>query len=147
MELTEEDPAEIKPETVVPGEQIVYARLLQWGSHTALMILVASFVVYLFSLMPMRIPHEELAKVWELPVSRYLQAMDMGAGWDWVRHIRNGDVLPLVGVAFLASVTLLCYVPLLVVFLRKREFMYSLICLAEILVLTLAASGVLTVGH
>jgi hypothetical protein len=25
--------------------------------------------------------------------------------------------------------------------------MYSLICLAEILVLTLAASGVLTVGH
>ena len=147
MEVTEEGPAEITSEAVVPVEQTIYARLLQWGAHTALVILIASFLVYLFALLPLRIPHEQLAKSWGMPVASYLQDMGMGRGWDWVKHIGNGDVLPLVGVAFLASVTLLCYVPLLVVFLRKREFIYSLICLAEIMVLTLAASGVLTVGH
>lgn len=128
-------------------EQTVYARLLQWGAHLGLIILVGTFLVYVFKLLPLRISPENLASVWGLPVSHYLEAMAMGRGWEWISHVGNGDILPLIGVTFLASVTVLCYLPLLFVFVRKRDILYSLICLAEIVVLTLAASGLVRVGH
>ena len=38
-----------------------------------------------------------------------LQAADIGTGWSWVSNLGEGDMLNFVGIAFLAGVTIICY--------------------------------------
>ncbi len=127
-------------------ESHAYAAVLDWGTRLGLGVLLITFVIYVTDLLPLRITHEALPRYWGLPVRDYLQAMQMSAGWAWLHHLGNGDVLALLGVAFLAGITLAAYLPLLVGFTRKRDWMNAVICVAEVGVLALAASGVLQGG-
>jgi hypothetical protein len=71
----------------------------------------------------------------------------MPEGWGWLLMLGNSDVLPLVGIAILSGISVLCFVVLLPVYAAKRDPIYFTIAALEIAVLTLAASGVLTAGH
>lgn len=68
------------------------------------------------------------------------------AGWSWLKNIGKGDYMNFVGIAILAGLTIACYLAIIPALLRKKDMAYLGIAIAEVLVLTLAASGLLKSG-
>ncbi len=130
----------------VTEEQLAYARLLDGGMKIGLLGLVATFGVYLSGALPPRVPVDDLPRYWSMPVKQYLAATGVHPGWSWLRLLGHGDFLNFGGIAFLAGVTLACYAAIVPIFLRKRDHLYAGIATVEVLVLALAASGVLNAG-
>ncbi|MFA4944226.1 MAG: DUF1634 domain-containing protein [Lentisphaeria bacterium] len=139
------NPAATPPATVSP-EQRLQAAILQWGSRAGLYLLALSFLLYLSGLLPARIPPAELPRLWGLPVRNYLHAAGLKPGWGWIGHLGNGDVLPLLAVAVLAALPAAGFLLLAVHYFRRRDHAYAWLCLAELGVLLLAASGLLHPG-
>lgn len=139
--------SEPAPPAIQPPEQVLYARLLDWGTRVGLTALVAVFVAYGVGLVEPHVPHERLPEVWNLPVSRFLEATGLPAGWQWLRFAHRGDIANLIGIALLAGCSLVALVALVGLYLRRGDRLYAAICAAEIAVVVLAASGVLTAGH
>jgi len=139
--------SEPAPPVAQPPEQVVYARLLGGGTRAGLAVLVAAFVAYAAGLVEPQVSHARLPEVWGLPVSQFLDATGVPAGWQWLRLAHRSDIANLVGIAMLAGCSLLPLLALAVSYLRRGDRLYAAICAAEIAVVVLAASGVLTAGH
>jgi hypothetical protein len=133
--------------TEVPEEQQLYARWLAFGVRLGFGALVTSFVIYLTQLVPPSIPPSELPRYWSLPVAEYIAATGAPTGWSWVMRLGESDLLNFVGVAILGSTTVLCYLHVLPLFLRRRERALVAICILEIIVLAGAASGFMFTHH
>ncbi len=144
LELPRARPAAARP--AVAEEQLAYARLLDGGMKAGLLGLIVTFAVYVTGALPPRVPVAELPRLWSLPVKQYLAATGVHAGWSWVRLLAHGDFLNFVGIAFLSGVTLACYLAIVPIFLRKKDHVFAGIAILEVLVLALAASGVLNAG-
>lgn len=129
------------------AEQRVYAGWLDAGTKIGFVALVATFFVYVFELVPPGIPLEHLPRYWHLPVDEFIRRTGAPTGWTWVARLGEGDLLNFVGVAILAFVTLACYARVLPLFVRARDRVFAAICVAEIVVLVVAASGLVGAGH
>ena len=129
------------------SEQHLYADWLDVGTRVGFAALVASFVVYVTGLVPPGIAHTDLPRYWSLPVTEYLAATGAPSGWAWIARLGESDLLNFVGVAILGTVTILCYARILAVFVRSRERALAAICIAEVVVLAVAASGIFGAGH
>ena len=127
--------------------ELIYARWLAVCARAALLLLIMSFAVYMTGLLPPLIPLERLPSVWGLGLERFLAAAGAPAGWDWLGVVRTGDYANLVGVALLATVTIVCYARLLAALLAARERPLAWLAAAQIAVLVAAASGLLTGAH
>jgi len=127
-------------------EQVAYAKLLDIGMKVGLLMLVISFALYLLGIFTPHVPVSELPKYWSMPVKEYLKATDIHTGWSWVYQLGKGDFLNFVGIAFLSGVTILCYMRIIPILFRKKDTVYAVLAIIEVLVLTLAASGVLKAG-
>jgi hypothetical protein len=68
-------------------------------------------------------------------------------GWAWVAMLGKGDFLNFIGIVILSGVTIICYLAIVPALLRKNDRAYLAMAILEVLVLTLAASGILAVGH
>jgi hypothetical protein len=123
-----------------------YARWLLWGTRVGLALLVAGFLVYAAGLVAPHVPIERMPALWSGPAAEYLKATGIDPGWGWARLLPRGEMLPLAAIAFLASCSIACLAAAMPVFFRGGERALALICLLEILVLVLAASGLL-VSH
>lgn len=130
-----------------PEEQLRYARLLDLGTRVGLVVLVLSFAAYVFGLAESHVPVQRLAEVWQHPVARYLELTGSPTGWGWVALIHRGDVAGLVGIAILAGCSLVCLGALIPLYLRRGDKAFAFLCVAEIAVVVLAASGWLAGGH
>jgi len=128
-------------------EQRIYARWLAAGILIGFSSLVASFFIYLFGLMPPGIPPETLPRYWSLPVHEYVALTGAPTGWSWLRRLGESDLLNFAGVAVLGTTTLVCYLRLVPVLAKARDRILLFICLAEIVVLAVAASGVAFSTH
>lgn len=128
-------------------EQQAYAKLLGIGARLGLTGLAASFALYWFGIFQPYIPLAELPRYWSLPVNQYLQSTNAPTGWGWLALIDRSDYLPLVPIAFLSILTLLCYVRVLPMFLAKDNRVFAAIATLQIAVLALAASGMLGWRH
>ena len=124
-----------------------YALLLDWGSRVGLVLLVISFTGYLFGLLPAHVPPEQLPALWTHPVATYLQLTHSPRNWEWITMVKHGDHSNMVGIAVLAGCSLPPLLALIPLFLRQRDIVYAIICALEVVVLLLAASGLLTSGH
>jgi hypothetical protein len=58
-----------------------------------------------------------------------------------------GDFINFIGIAILAGVTVLSYLAIIPLLLKRRDFIYAVLASLEVLVLAVAASGIITVGH
>lgn len=130
-----------------PMEQLRYARWLDWGTRVGLAVLVVVFLAYGAGLTTPHVPHERLPKVWSLPVSEFLQATGSPTGWQWLAHLHRGDIANLLGIALLTGCSLLSLLVVIPVYARRGDRLYVALCAAQIVVLLLAASGLLTTGH
>jgi hypothetical protein len=91
------------------GEQHVYARWLDAGTRIGMLLLLASFAIYVFGLLDPHVPHAELVRLWSLPVERYIAATGAPTGWAWLQHLHKGDYLNFLGVAVFTTITVVCY--------------------------------------
>ena len=128
-------------------EQQLYARWLDVGTKVGFAVLVVTFFVHVFELLPPGIALEDLPRYWHLPVDEFIAMTGAPTGWTWVARLGEGDLLNFVGVAILGAVTILCYARVLPLFLRAGERVFAAICVAEIVVLIAAASGIFGAGH
>ncbi len=129
------------------NEQIIYARWLDWGTRISLAVLVATFLAYVLGVTPAALPLAEVPRFWGLPLERYLALSGAPSGWGWLAMLDKGEYQSLVGVALLGLVTVLCYLRLLPALLVRGERLQAAIVVAQVVVLLLAASGVLAGGH
>ncbi|MBI5848830.1 MAG: hypothetical protein HZB31_12960 [Nitrospirae bacterium] len=127
-------------------EQVAYAKLLDIGMKVGLLMLVISFIMYLLGIFTPHIPVNDLPKYWSMPVKDYLKATNIHTGWSWIYMLGKGDFLNFTGIAFLSGITIVCYLRIIPILFRKKDTVYAVLAIIEVLVLTLAASGVLKAG-
>jgi len=127
-------------------EQLEYAKLLDIGMKVGLLMLLISFTIYVFGIFTPHVPVGDLPKYWSMPVKDYLKATDIHTGWSWVHLLGKGDFLNFTGIAFLSGVTILCYLRIIPILFRKKDTVYAVLAIIEVLVLVLAASGILKSG-
>lgn len=127
-------------------EQLAYAKLLDSGMKLGLIMLVITFAIYLTGILTPHIPVNDLPKYWGLPVYKYLELTGIHPGWSWLAMMNKGDFLNFFGIAFLAGVTIFCYIRIIPIFFRKKDSIYGVIAMLETIVLALAASGILKSG-
>jgi hypothetical protein len=148
----------ISPETTpeaTQSEQILYARVLEIGMYIGLVILFITFGVYVSGIMTPAVPLDQVSSYWHLGVHDYLVAVNQNhlqldhppTGWAWLTMLGKGDFLNFIGIAILGGITIICYLAIIPTLLRKKDNVYVAMALVEVMVLTLAASGILAVGH
>ncbi len=124
-----------------------YAILLDWGTRLGLLVLVLGFAAYLLGFIAPLVSLDELPHLWNQPVAVYLEKTGTPTGWGWLALAGKGDMLNLVGIAILAGCSLPPLVGLIPLYIQRRDYAYAGICAAIVLVLVLAASGILSGGH
>jgi hypothetical protein len=128
-------------------EQILYASILEKGMYLGLVILLVTFAVYALGIMKPYIPLDQVSQYWSMNVHEYLEHAHIKTGWSWVGMINYGDFINFVGVAVLAGVTAICYLAIVPILLKNDDKVYAVLAFLEAVVLALAASGLLKVGH
>lgn len=136
-----------KPAVAQSTEQLRYATLLDFCTRIGLVVLVLSFAAYVTGLLEPLVPLERLPELWSQPVGSYLTQTQMPTGWGWLAHVGKGDVVGLLGIVILAGCSVLCLLALVPHYLRRGDKAYVALCLAEVAVVLLAASGLISGGH
>ena len=136
-------------------EQLLYAKILEFGMYAGLAILLVTFLLYISGIMAPAVPIDQLPNYWVLSVHDYVEAVnhdflhrDHGVtGWGWMALLGKGDFVNFLGIAMLSGVTIVCYAGIVPTLLRKKQTAYVLMAIAEVVILVLAASGILAAGH
>jgi hypothetical protein len=136
-----------KEQSLKPSrDQIIYANLLVIGVWSGIFILVTTYAIYLSGLLS---PHVDMAlipKIWGKGVAEYLEMTHSPHGWGWITLLSKGDFLNYIGFILLALMTIFCYLVLLRGYIRNKNWIFSIIAFLEIVVLSIAASGILGSG-
>ncbi|UCH44762.1 MAG: hypothetical protein JSV11_10755 [Nitrospiraceae bacterium] len=130
----------------VTEEQILYANILNKGMVVGLIGLVVTFIIYGAGIMEPMIPLAQVQNYWVMPVQYYLAASGIHAGWAWLGRLGYGDMLNFLPIALLSLLTIVCYLAILPGLIRKKDTAYVVLVIVEVLVLTVAASGILGSG-
>lgn len=134
--------------TLEPGpEQVRYAAILEKGMGLGLLILLITFTIYALGILKPYIPLDEISQYWSLSVHEYLEEAHIEDSWSWLGKLNYGDFINFIGVAILAGVSIICYLAIIPILLRSKDRVYAVLAFVEVLVLCLAASGKLAVGH
>ena len=127
--------------------QLTYATVLSWTSTLGMILIVAGYIIYVFELLPVAVSPAEIAMHWHLRASELHAAVSVPSGWDWVQHLGKGDVMSYASIVYLSSVTMFCLAVIIPVFLKEKDSIYTVLTTLQVLVLLLAAVGVISGGH
>lgn len=129
------------------SEQQLYAKIVYHMNHLGLFALVAGFALYLTGMLTPHVPLEDLPQYWSLPLEQYLEKTGALTGWQWISELGYGDVAPLIGVAVLASIPLVCYLVLFFQFLQRGIKPLVVITVIELFFMLLSASNLIQISH
>jgi hypothetical protein len=137
------------------SEQLLYAKVLQIGMYVGLVVLFITFGLYVSGILSPAVPIDQVPSYWHQGVHDYLEAVNHDhlrmdhppTGWAWITMLGRGDFLNFVGIVILGGITIVCYLAIVPTLARKKDHAYLVMTLLEALVLALAASGILAVGH
>ena len=132
----------MEPEIKQPAEQLPYATVMHWGTLAGFIVLIVSFFAYVFGWLPASVPLEQMPRLWNLPTAEYLKATGTPTGWSWLFMMGKGDFASLLGIAILSGCSIACIVAIIPVYAKAKNTTYIAICVLEIAVLLLSASGV-----
>jgi hypothetical protein len=127
-------------------EQLLYARVLEKGMYLGLLILLITFGLYALGIMDPYVPLDKISEYWNMNVNDYLHHLDIKAGWAWTGMLKYGDFVNFIGIAMLSGVTIVCYAAIVPTLLRNKDTVYAVLAVLEVIILALAASGILGVG-
>jgi len=136
-------------------EQILYASILEKGMYIGLLLLIITFALYVFGIMKPVVPLAEVSGYWQQSAHQYLEAINhdflhwdhLPLGWAWFKLLGKGDFLNFLPIAILSGITILCYLAIVPGLFRRGDAAYAIMAIAEAVILALAASGLLAVGH
>ena len=128
-------------------EQLLYARILEKGMYLGLLILFITYALYVFGIMDPYIPLDKISDYWSMNVHDYLEHAEIKNGWAWLGMLKYGDFINFIGIALLAGVTIMCYAAIVPTLLKNKDTVYAILALIEVIILSAAASGILSVGH
>ncbi|MCW5660848.1 MAG: hypothetical protein KIT60_24380 [Burkholderiaceae bacterium] len=132
---------------VQPPEQERYAQWQAWGTRAGLAVLLLSFAAYLLGLSEPHIEMSRLPELWVHPVDRFLELSNTPTGWGWLALVHRGDMAGLLGIAILAGCSVACLLALVPLYLARGDKAFAAVCVAEVMVVVLAASGWLIGVH
>ncbi len=129
--------------------QVRYANLLGLISNIGLAMLVISFCMYVFgfSFAAPHVPVDELVKTWGLSSGEFNKIHNVPLGWGWISLLATGDFSNFIGIAVLAGVTIVCYIQLSLDLFRENDKLMGTIAIIEVVVLVVAASGLVGGAH
>lgn len=129
-------------------EQLAYAKLMNIGMKLGMLLIIVTFAIYVFGVFEPQISFEKLTDNWDEKKDVYFENTGAGehTGWSWTGMLNKGDYLNFLGIAFLGALTVVCYLRILPILIRKKDYIYVALAVVEVLVLVLAASGVLKGG-
>jgi len=127
--------------------QAFYSRLLGWGALAALVVMLVVYLLYATGAVASAVPPARIADHWGSPPQEYSEAVGVRGGWAWVTQLGRGECLSRLGPALLGLVTIACLAVALPVFLKKRDWAFATIVAAEIVLLALSASGLVSGGR
>lgn len=141
--------------TQATEEQVLYADILGKGMYAGLALMVITFALYVLRIMPPIVPRSEISIYWSMPVHDYLVAINtnflhwdhLPTGWSWVKLLGYGDFLNFMPVAILSGITIICYMVITPGLFARGDRAMAFMAMAEAVILSLAASGLLSVGH
>jgi hypothetical protein len=128
-------------------EQLLYARILEKGMYLGLLILFITYALYVFGIMDPYIPLDKISDYWSVNVHDYLEHAEIKNGWAWLGMLKYGDFINFIGIALLAGVTIMCYAAIVPTLLKNKDTVYAILAVLEVIILSAAASGILSVGH
>lgn len=126
--------------------QELYGVILEKVTNAALLMLAVTFSLYLFGVMDPFIPTAELPNYWMLSLTDFMAASGAPTGWGWVNHLDKGDYINIAGIALLSGVSGMCYLVILLNGRLKKNGLMKVMLIAELFLITLAASNILSVG-
>ena len=142
--MNEQQSKSLKP----MSEQITYANLLFIGAWAGILLMLITYFIYVTGILSPHIDVTVITQNWDKGVDEFLEITHSPHGWGWLRLLNKGDFINFIGLVFIAVLTIICYLFLVVGYKKRNDWVYFYICLFEIAVLTLAASGILgTGGH
>lgn len=127
-------------------EQITYANVLSAGAWTGIFLMTVTYILYITGTLTPHVDVNLVVHNWDKNVHDYLQITNSPYGWSWVTLLGKGDFINFIGMVLLALMTILCYLIILKGYLARKNFTYATICILEVLVLALAASGIFGSG-
>ena len=125
----------------VSEEQLAYARLLKKCVILGFAALIVCFAVYVSGILSPSVPLDQMSEYWSMPLKEYLEKTNYDAGWSWIEMLRYGDYLNFIPLAIFASIAMVCYLRIIPILKRNRNFAYLAIAISQILILLLAASN------
>ncbi len=132
--------------TKASEEQVLYANLLSYGTWIGLATLIVTFVLYVARILEPVVPIDRLPDYWGMKAKDYMHELHLPHGWGWTRLAGHGDFVNFIGIVALAGLTVVCYLAILPILIRKKDTPYVVMVIVEVLILALAASGILTAG-
>jgi len=131
----------------VPKEQVVYANILWLGSIISIMAITVAYVLYVTGILSQYVEFDKIVELWGKKSHEFVEETNIPTGWDWIGLLGYGDFLNLLLLAILSFLTVVCYLAILPFLLAKKDLIYFVIALIEVVILILAASGLIVVGH
>lgn len=127
-------------------EQIIYANLLIIGVWAGIAILITTYTIYVTGILTSHVELSVIPTVWGKGVGEFLEITHSPHGWGWIPLLVKGDFLNYIGFVLLALMTIICYLVLVRGYIRQKNWIFTTIALLEIVVLSVAASGILGSG-
>ena len=126
-------------------EQLRYANVLSHGVRAGFLVMIVTFVIYIFNIIPPEVPMSELVHQLQKPAEEYSADAGLPRRWGWIKLLPAGDYLNYLGIILLSGLTLLALITLLPSYIKAKNFTYVVIIGIELAVLLTAASGILNV--
>ena len=139
-------PDKANPDLNASPEQMLYAKFLEKGMYLGLALLLFTFALYASGIMKPYIPLNDVSKYWPHGVNDYLHMANIKAGWSWIGMLRYGDFINFVPIAILGGITIFCFLTIVPTLFRNGDKVYAILALLEVVILTIAASGILGSG-
>ena len=89
----------------------------------------------------------KIAQYLSLSADEFRIATNSASGWNWLSLSHKSDYINFFGISILSLITIVCYVRIIPIFIKNSDFLYCTIAILEVIILTLAASGLLNIGH
>ena len=125
---------------------VLYANILNTGMLIGLASLLITFILYVTGIIEPLIPLNDIPNYWVMSVRDYLETSGVEAGWTWLNNISYGDMINFIPIAFLSLLTIICYLSILPMLIKNKDKAYIVLVLIEVVVLVVAASGILGSG-
>jgi hypothetical protein len=140
-------PEKPEPPPEASAEQVRFAAALEKGTRLGLLCLLLTFPLYIFGVVEPCVPIGKVSESWILNVHQYHDAVAVESGWSWLSLLGHGDFLNFIGITILAGTTVISYLAIVPLLLKRGDILYIVLALLQVLVLVAAASGLIAAGH